>query len=421
MALDIDNSRGELVIDPYKHKERYKNWDKTIAGISASNEAIIVRYLEDMRKGININPKARKGKRGYHRLNNQKHRLKRITVLLEKHYNIKNLAVKTPKEAEKMEDKIRELFEKIEEGDIRRTDGKRYTAVRDYIKGFKAFWHWYMVYMKRENNILLPDIAEYIAVKEDRKPQFVYFGEVGSVTVEEGFKKLLNHAKPQYKPLMAFLFDSGIRCPTELMNVKRKDITPIKDSPYFWLNIRDETSKTYGRRIKLMLCHHLLTEYLEDKNFTPGDFIFPINPRVVNQYFSRLGERVLGKKDITMYSFRHNSACYYLLRYKSENGFMYKFGWKDSKMIHYYTELLGMKDTIQEEDFLIDVTKAELEKQVERETKERLRLSDELDSVRQQLKKINSFMNGITSDNPDILDLLAERAKKQKLSPRVFA
>ena len=250
MPLDVDNNKGELVIDPYKHKERYKNWNKVIDDISKTNSDIIVRYLEDMRKGININPNATKGKRGYHRLNNQKHRLKKITELLEKHFKVKNLAITTQEQAEKMEETVRELFEKLEEGDIKKQNGKRYLSVRDYIKGFKAFWHWYMVYMRREKKILLPDITEYLTIKEDRKPQFVYFGEVGSVTVEEGFKKLLNNAKPKYKTLMAFLFDSGIRCPTELMNVKRKDITPIKDSSYFWLNIRDETSKTFGRTCK---------------------------------------------------------------------------------------------------------------------------------------------------------------------------
>jgi len=218
---------------------------------------------------------------------------------------------------------------------------------------------------------------------------------------------------------MAFLIDSGIRCPTELMNVKRKDITPISGSSFFWLNIRDETSKTFGRRIKLMLCHDILGDYLHENAFLPGDFIFPINPRVVNQYLKRLGQRVLGKDGITMYDFRHNSACYFLPRYKSENAMLYRFGWKNSKMIHYYTDLLGMKDTLQEEDFLVDITRTELEKQLDRERQQRAALGDELAAMRQQLDGINRLMNRLTDDD-ETLDFLAKKVRKMKLENLTF-
>ena len=49
---------------------------------------------------------------------------------------------------------------------------------------------------------------------------------------------------------MMFLFDSGIRSPTELMNVKVSDLF----NDFKELNIREEISKTFGRRIKLMIC-----------------------------------------------------------------------------------------------------------------------------------------------------------------------
>lgn len=87
-----------------------------------------------------------------------------------------------------------------------------------------------------------------------------------------------------------------------------------------------------------------------------------------------------------MSTFRHNSAYYYLPRYKSENALLYRFGWKNSKMIHYYTEMLGMRDTLQEEDFLVDVTKIEIERQLEREQKNRASLSDEVSDLESQLE-----------------------------------
>jgi hypothetical protein len=51
-------------------------------------------------------------------------------------------------------------------------------------------------------------------------------------------------------------------------------------------------------------------------------------------------KKVLGKdRIIKMYDFRHSSCCYWLPRYKSENALKYRFGWKKSDMISYYSHL----------------------------------------------------------------------------------
>ena len=58
-----------------------------------------------------------------------------------------------------------------------------------------------------------------------------------------------------------------------------------------------------------------------------------------------------------------------------------KYGWKKSEKIHYYSEFLGMKDTITEEDMLIDVIKTEIEK--------RLTKSERENEILQERLKIN--------------------------------
>jgi len=414
MAINLNNAKGELVIDPYKFKERYKKWNKKINALSIRNNEAIVNYLEDMRRGINISRKARKGKRGFNRLITQKHRLTKIFSLLEEKYGIKNVMVHSDSETKALKNSVMDLFEKLEDGDIRKKNGEALASVSDYLKGFKAWWHWYMVFMHNEKGEIITDICEYITVREERMPRFIFFGELGSVSVEEGFRRLMNNAKPFYKLLMSFLFDSGIRCPTELMNVKKKDITPIKDKPYFWLNIREETAKTFGRRIKLMLCHQPLKEHLEQNQFEPDDFIFQISPVVVNRYFKRLGERVLGKKGITMYDFRHNSACYWVPRYPNENALMYRFGWKNSRMIHYYTDLLGMKDTIQEDDILLDVTRAELQKELDNERQERELLHEQLGVQNKELAAIKEQLGQSQYRDEIILKLIKGLLRKGK-------
>jgi len=89
-----------------------------------------------------------------------------------------------------------------------------------------------------------------------------------------------------------------------------------------------------------------------------------------------------------MYDFRHISCCYWLPRYKSESALKFRFGWKKSDKIHYYSELLGMRDTISEEDLLIDVTKTEIEKRLVCTENENKMLRDEMDAIKIQMNKI---------------------------------
>jgi len=52
-------------------------------------------------------------------------------------------------------------------------------------------------------------------------------------------------AKYDYRILMMFLFDSGIRAPTELMNVKVSDLEWNSKQNHYTLTIRQETSKNF--------------------------------------------------------------------------------------------------------------------------------------------------------------------------------
>jgi len=78
MVMDVDNLDGELVRDPHDSKSKFKKWDKTVKGVGSENECIIVQYIDDMRIGRNIPPKAPKGKRSYTRLLTLRVRMKRM-------------------------------------------------------------------------------------------------------------------------------------------------------------------------------------------------------------------------------------------------------------------------------------------------------------------------------------------------------
>ena len=265
-------------------------------------------------------------------------------------------------------------------------------------------WHWYQR-INRKERIDIRDITVDLDAR-DKKPYFNYF------TIEQ-LSQLCNEAKYPYRILMMFLFDTGIRAPTEMMNVKVSDLQWNEEKGHYNLTIREETSKTFGRRIKLLLCSGMLREYITNKKIKPDEFIFTTRHNSVNQYFRNLGWRILklGKllgtrkkvngtyyyleNGLTMYDFRHSSACYWLVRYKSESALKYRFGWKKSEMIHYYTELLGMKDTIEEEDLYVDVSKTQLERELTNKGNEITLLQEQVHAQEGKMAEMMEIMKAI--------------------------
>lgn len=370
-----------MKIDPYSNKEKYLEWKESaqerIKGVTKENSETILRYLEDMEKGLNIALGSPKGARSYHRLNSLRARMCFFAQQFETRFDLNKLIDST-------EDHIINFFSDMRSGSIRKSDGKPYRSVDTYAKIFRAFWHWHQKVNKKKG-IEVRDITSDLDTSEE-KPDWVYL-------TEEQVKILADNSKFEYKVLIFFLYDSGIRAPTELLNVKVSDLyNDCKE-----LNIRQEVSKTFGRRIKLMFCSDLLKQYIQTQNLESKDYLFKIDPSGFNRYLKRTAKRLFDEKpspagqkysELTMYDFRHCSCCYWLPRYKSESALKYRFGWKKSDKIHYYSELLGMKDTISEEDLLIDTTKTELEQRLTKSEKEKEIMQDRMKTMELQMVKI---------------------------------
>ena len=376
-----------MKIDPYKHKEAFLKWKDNavdgITGISKVNSDIILQYISDMENGLNISSKSVKGPRSYIRLNNLKQRMIFLAKQTEQHCDINLIDLS--------EEQIIKFFNAMRNGTIKRLDGKCYRSVVDFVKPFKAFWHWHMKVNKKKG-IEMTDITEDLDVSNP-KPKWVYLSQ-------EQVKKLCDHAKPEYKVLIMFLYDTGIRSPTELINIRVSDVY----DEFKKLNINQEIVKkgSFARKINLMLCSDLLRQYIKEKRLQANEQLFNISPPVVNQYLKRLARRVLGDSEslagekycnLTMYDFRHCSCCYWLPRYKSESALKYRFGWKKSDKIHYYSELLGMKDTIREEDMLIDLTKTDIEKRLLKTEQENEILKEKLEAYNADVVQLKTLVH----------------------------
>ena len=379
-----------MKIDPYNHEgslTRWKNKVKEAGGIpdlSRANSSIILQYLTDMELGINTSLSSKKGARSFIRLNTIRLRLTFLTRKFKEILDVDDLTKLT-------EQQLCQFFVDMRKGVIRRQDGREYKATRDFVKLFKAFWHWYQK-VARKAGKEVEDITTYLDTSRE-KPEWVYLNE-------EQIRLFSENCNPKYKTIVMFLFDTGIRSPTELMNVKVSDLS--KD--FKELNIRDEISKTFGRRIKLMICSELVKRYIKENELDTEDYLFKFSPAVVNRYLKRVAKKLFGDEkslagqkysDLTMYDFRHCSCCYWLPRYKSESALKFRFGWKKSDKIHYYSEMLGMRDTISEEDLLIDVTKTEIEKRLVKSENRSELLEAQVENMKRQMAAIKVDVNRV--------------------------
>lgn len=267
--------------DPYKHQEKYQAWKERIdeigyiEGVSRKNSELILKYIFDMELGMNVSKKSQKGARSYIHLNNLKQRMIFMSKRFEEYYGAKCITDLT-------ENQIVSFFAKMRSGEIKRVDGGEYKSVVDFVKIFKAFWHWHIKVCRKENKKVF-DVTEDLDCSND-KPKWVYLDE-------NQVKHMYENAKYEYKALIMFLFDSGIRSPTELINIRVSDL--LKDCKE--LNIRDEASKTFGRRIKLMLCSDIIKAYISAKKLSFDDYLFDISPPVTNRYLKRLAKKLFGE------------------------------------------------------------------------------------------------------------------------------
>ena len=66
--------------------------------------------------------------------------------------------------------------------------------------------------------------------------------------------------------------ESGL--PGKLVNLRVSDLSYLKQAQCYELHVRDEISKTFGRRFKLLLSSDLIAEYLRQSDRNDQDYLF---------------------------------------------------------------------------------------------------------------------------------------------------
>lgn len=402
----IDMPNGDPQVDPFGKKAGVEKWfaqtnpngtinyNHYLDIVDSKTSELLVKFIYDLSTGKNSPRDGVKRARSYTTLHGYICRLPKFLSRIEEFFKKPITGV--------TEDEILQYFKGMESGIIKRLDDKNYTDVKSYAKTFSAFWKWYCRVMHKEGTEIY-DISYNLNLVKKRKPTWNY------VTIDQ-VREMADLAPTlYYKALVLFLFDSGIRPPKELMNVRVKDITPVPNSDKLFLQIRDDTAKTFGRKIKLMICPETLKKYLKHSKKQPDDFLFHKTYANTNIQIKKLGYKVLGigkmvkvkgsyrvRGGIRMYDLRHSSVCHYLPLYDSENQLKYRYGWAEAQMIHYYSEYIGMRDTITEDSMVDENTRVKLEVELEKEKARSAMLQEKFESQQKEMdekfKKLESLM-----------------------------
>ncbi|MBM4103135.1 MAG: site-specific integrase [Planctomycetes bacterium] len=374
--------------DPYHHKERWDAWKaqnmNAIKGISKYNSDLILAFLSDMEIGKNVSPVSRKGERSVVRLNSLRGKM----IFFAEYFN-KNLDLLA-------KDDVHKLIFDMRSGTLKRKDGKAYLAVGEYVKDFKAFWGWLRRTGRTQN-----DIALDLRRSDGHKPSWVYL-------TEDEFKTLANQANSDYRALIWLMYDTGMRV-TEAYSIRISDFS----NDFTQLDIRKEYAKTFGRIIKLKLCSSFIREFVKYHNLGPNDFIFIKEPAAFNKYLRNMAKNLFGASDsparksydkMRLYDIRHNACCYWLKRYPTVTGLMYRMGWSEEKEVRYYSEFLGQADAIDDENMVTTEEKTKYEKRIELLEKDREKTNE---LVKELIKKIADMQISLKNE--------VQENKKQKI------
>ncbi len=368
--------------DPYDRRGAWERWKRAnqngIDGISPRNSELILACLLDLEVGKNVAALSRKGPRGPARLL----KLKSNLLFFARHFEALDQVSK---------DQAHNFFFDVSEGRVLRSDGRRFLAVGDLVKDFKAFWHW-LVRTER----VAADITADLRRSDGRKPPWVYLSEAE-------MKRLANAATVDYRALIWFAFDAGLRV-TEFYSVQVRDLADDCTK----LHIRDENAKTFGRTITLKLSSTLIKDLIARHDLGGEDFILIKDPDTMNKYLRSLSRRLFGSgvtparkpyDKLRLYDLRHNSACYWLQRYPTNAGLMYRMGWSEEKMVRYYTEFLGQADEIADEHMVTAEEKNRYEQRIANLEAERARQDEQMLQIARKVHLLAS-QAGIPLDDP---------------------
>lgn len=346
------------------HKGTYENWKEEalkvgMEGISKESSDWIMKFLFDLEEGKNIGRGSRKGPRSYIRLNSYRHKLTQWSKLIE---------AKGKKSIIRADiNVLHEIMSELREDYAQAT-------LSSMGREFKAFWNWYMRRERIKGKATF-NIAEDLESAAP-KSRFCYI-------TKEQLDEILPYLEYDEQLVTLFLFDSLVRPPKELLNLKVKDIYE-KDGEV-WISVGDDIAKNgFGRQFNLLYSGDQLKKHIKTNKLEEDDFLFMSIKKYKMYYLPKLkavskklfGEKIshpkAGKRysELEPYDLRHSGAVHLRIIASKNNSISpdairQRGGWQGSQMVDYYTAFLGLTGEIKKEALLIEEDKSKMQKEID--------------------------------------------------------
>ena len=227
--------------------------------------------------------------------------------------------------------------------------------------------------------------------------------------------------------ILLFVFDSIIRSPGELLNLKGKDV--FQEEGDVWVNIPEKISKTFERSFNLLFCGETLLKYIERKKIQQDDYLFNFSPPVFTRKMQKVAKQLFGYKisdprageyykNITLYDLRHSGAIFLRIKAKenpkdiSLDAIRHRGGWVDFDMLNYYTQLIGLDGKIDKQGLLIKQDRTQLEKDINALNKDYKRMHE---AIKITISINKMLLEAATKDRTikkDYIKRLAEMHRK---------
>lgn len=358
-----------MKLDVFNRQGLYENWKQEVSesgieGLTKTNSAIILKYIFDMEMGENVAKGTKKGKRSFAQLNKLRQKLIMITKRLQER-GIKDITKTTSRE-------ILTFFSDMQSGKIKRINNGEYKDISTDVKCFKAFWHWYMK-INRKKEKIIQDITEDLSSSPNKEPKFVYI-------TKEQLDEILPYFEKKEQTILMFVFDSLIRCPTEIRSLKVNNI--YEEDGEVWVKVPDEISKVRGRSFNLLFSSKAIMEYIKENKLQSNDYLFDFSSDYLNWKMQKVAKQIWGDKispksgemyaKITLYDLRHSGAIHLRVLAKENPGeisldaIRERGGWNDFKMLNYYTKFIGIDGKIDKLGLLIKKDKTKLQEEIDK-------------------------------------------------------
>lgn len=346
------------------HKGTYDNWKEYalkygIEGISKKSSDWIMKFLFDLEEGKNLGRGSRKGPRSYIRLNSYRHKLTQWSKFIED----KGKASIMDADVNTLHAIMTELREDYAPA-----------SLSSFGREFKAFWNWYMRTQRMEGKAIY-NIAEDLESAAP-KSRFCYI-------TKEQVEELLPYLDYEEQLLTLFLFDSLVRPPKEVLNLKAKDV--YEKNKEVWVNVGDDIAKNgFGRQFNLLYCGDQLNKHIKEKGLNENDFLFMSIKKYKVSYLPKLkaaakklwGDKIshpkAGKKysELEPYDLRHSGSIHLRIIASKNNSISpdairQRGGWQGSQMVDYYTAFLGLTGEINKDALLVEEDKSNMQKKIE--------------------------------------------------------